>query len=347
MKKVFKAVIFCLILAFLLAFANKIFMPDTDFSADTKGLEEVDYIVLGTSNVFYAVNPLVIWNEAGYIGYDLSSEQAPLIISYYQLKNELKKIKPKTVFLECAAFQYNYGTPSFNQLSVDKMPFNKNKIELISRLGEDDEYNEPKAVNEYSKINYYIPLYKFHERWKNIFTGDLRSEYHSKYEHTFMGYVATKDEFVYEKDYKWLPTLEELGGHYLTKISDLNLYYMDKIRELCSQNGVELIMMKTPTKMWTSQIHDDTVAYAAAQGIEYFDMNEESILDEIKIDEKKDFADSFSHFNIYGTEKVSSYIAEYMKKNCSFDDKRKTNAPEEIMYNALYDEYKEYRDGKE
>lgn len=346
MKKVFKAVIFCLILAFLLAFANRILMPDTDFSADTDGLEDVDYIMLGTSNIFYAINPLVIWNETGYTGYNLSSEQAPLIISYYQLKNEFKKHIPKTVFLDCAAFQYNYGTPSFNQLSLDKMPFNRNKIELISRLGEDDENNQIKVNGTYSKINYYIPLYKFHERWKNIFEGNLRSEYHYKYEHTFLGYVATKDVFVYERYYKWLPTLKELGGTYLKEISELNLMYLDKIRTLCAENDVELILMKTPSKMWTKEICEDAAKYAAEAGLEYFDMNEEQIIDELGIDENKDFADSFSHFNIYGTEKVSVYLGDYMKKNCGFDDKRGTGADMEQVYNALYKDYTGYRDSK-
>lgn len=140
MRKIARAVCFGLILALLLALANKILMPDTDFSADTKGgvVDEPDYIMLGTSNVFYNVNPLVIWDETGYTGYNVSSEQAPLIISYYELKNELKHRVPKTVFLDCGAFEYNYGTPSFNQLSLDKMPLNLDKMKLISELGEDD-----------------------------------------------------------------------------------------------------------------------------------------------------------------------------------------------------------------
>ena len=84
MKKLGKAVLFCLILTLLLALFNKILMPDTQFRADTKELgSEVDYIFLGTSNVFYCVNPVIIWNEKGYTGYDMSLEQAPLVVSLY------------------------------------------------------------------------------------------------------------------------------------------------------------------------------------------------------------------------------------------------------------------------
>ncbi len=345
MKKFARAVCFCLILALLLALVNRILMPDTDFSADKSGgvLENPDYIMLGTSNVFYNVNPLVIWDETGYTGYNVSSEQAPLIISYYELKNELKHTVPKTVFLDCGAFEYNYGMPSFNQLSLDKMPLNFDKLELISKLGEDDENNQIKAKNEYSKINYLIPLYKFHERWKDALDGTLKSRYHDKYEHTFLGYVGEKNVYVYEKDYKWLPTLKEFGGTYLTEISDLNREYLAKIRDLCEKNGVQLVLFKTPSKGWILEMHEAMKAFAAEEGLPFFDMNEEAVLKEIGIDEQKDFADSSSHFNVQGAEKVSRYLAEYMKQNCSFEDRRGKKDPLETAWEQMYQEYLEYK----
>lgn len=346
MKNLAKAVLFCLILAFLVAAANIILMPDTDFRADTSGgiCDDADYIVLGTSNVFYNVNPLIIWNETGYTGYNVSSEQAPLIISYYELKNEFQERIPRVVFLDCGAFEYNYGKPSFNQLSLDKMPFNWNKLRLIAELGEDDENNQIRKRGEYSKINYLIPLYKFHDRWKEIFSGTLRSRYHSKYEHTFLGYVAEKSCYVYEKDYKWLPTLKEFGGTYLTEISDLNREYLDKIRGLCYSKGVELILLKTPSKGWIREMHNAVSSLAKEEALPFFDMNEETVLAQIGIDEKKDFADSSSHFNIYGAEKVSRCLAEYMKEHCGFTDRRAQNDPLETAWDAMYQEYLKYKE---
>ena len=346
MKKFARAVCFCLITVLLLALLNRILMPDTDFSADLKGgvADEPDYIMLGTSNVFYNVNPLVIWDESGYTGYNVSSEQAPLIISYYELKNELKKRKPKTVFLDCGAFEYNYGTPSFNQLSLDKMPLNMDKLRLISELGEDDENNQIKEKNEYSKINYLIPLYKFHERWKDILDGTLKSRYHDKCEHTFMGYVAEKSVFVYEKEYHWLPTLKEFGGTYLTEVSDLGREYLSKIRTLCEENGIELVLFKTPSKGWIREMHEAVTELAKEEGLSFLDMNSEAVLEELQIDENKDFADSSSHFNIYGAEKVSRYLAAYMKQNCSFTDKRGQKDPLETAWDQLYQEYLDYKE---
>lgn len=346
LKKLCRAVLFCLCLAFLLAVFGRLLMPDTDFSADdsTGLLEDADYMVLGPSTVFYNVNPLVIWNETGYTGYNVASEQAPLIVSYYELKNEFQKRVPKAVFLDLQALEYNYGSPSFNQLSLDKMPLNRNKLELIAKLGEDDEENQIREKNEYSKINYLIPLYKFHERWKDIFDGTLKSRYHSKYEHTFLGYVAEKNVFVYDRDYKWLPTLKELGGSYLTEVSPLNLEYVQKIKQLCKEKGAELILIKTPSKMWTKEIDAAAKKMAEEEGLDFFDMNGEKELAALHIDENQDFADSFSHFNVYGAEKVSRALAAYMKQRGIFQDRRGRNDPLAPAWDQMYKEYLAYKE---
>ena len=347
LNKLIRAVLFCLILAFLLALWNQILMPDTNFSADESGglLNDAEYMILGPSTVFYNVNPLVIFDEAGFTGYNVASEQAPLIISYYELKNEFQKRIPKAVFLDCMGLTYNYGSPSFNQLSLDKMPFNLNKLELIANLGEDDEFNQIRKRNEYSKVNYLIPLYKFHDRWKEIFDGTLKTRYHSSYEHTFLGYVAEKNVHVYERDYPWLPTISELGGSSLTEVSDLNRTYVKKIHALCSENGAELILLRTPSKMWTKEMNAAAKALAKEEGVAFFDMDEERHLQKIQIDETHDFADDFSHLNVYGAEKVSRYLAGYMQQMGLFTDRRGTKDPIETAWNQVYREYLAYKEG--
>ena len=344
MKKFGKAVLFCLILTLLLALFNKILLPDTQFRADTKELgDEVDYIFLGTSNVFYCVNPVIIWNEKGYTGYDLSLEQAPLIVSFYQLKAELQKVRPKTVFLDCAAFEYNYGVPSMNQLALDKMPFGWDKLKLIHELGEDDANHHIAAENTYPKISYLIPLYSFHERWKEIFEGTLKSRYHEKYEHTFAGYVANKDHYVFKKDYRWLPTMEEFGGVYETEVTPLNRKWFEKMKDLCEAKGVELVLIKTPSKGWLVEMSNAMKAFAKEEGIEYLEMNDENVIKALSLDEQNDFCDTSSHFNIYGTEKISRYLAGYMEKKAAYTDKRIKGLEINAYWNQLYHEYLEYK----
>lgn len=344
MKKLGKAVLFCLILALLLALFNKILMPDTEFRADTKEIgTEVDYIVLGTSNVFYCVNPVIIWKEKGYVGYDLSLEQAPLIVTYYQLKEELKKVNVKTVFLDCAAFEYNYGVPSMNQMALDKMPFGMDKLKLISQLKEDDADHHVAAEQTYDKMSYVLPLYTFHDRWKEIFEGTLKSRYHEKYEHTFAGYVANKDHYVFKKDYRWLPTMEEFGGVFETEITEVNRTWFQKIRELCEEKGIELVLIKTPSKGWLSEMNASMKAFAREEGLELLDMNEEEVIRTLGLDEQNDFCDTSSHFNIYGTEKISRYLADYMEEKKSYTDQRIKGTATNAYWNQLYEEYLDYK----
>ena len=344
MKKLGKAVLFLLILTLLLALFNRILMPDTEFRADTKEIgSRVDYIVLGTSNVFYCVNPVIIWNETGYTGYDLSLEQAPLIITYYQLKEELKEVDVQTVYLDCAAFEYNYGVPSMNQLALDKMPLSLDKLKLVSQLGEDDADHHVAAEATYDKINYLLPLYTFHDRWKEIPEGTLKSRYHEKYEHTFAGYVANKDHYVFKKDYRWLPTMEEFGGVFETQITDVNRTWFGKIRTLCEEKGIELVLIKTPSKGWLSEMHVSMQAFAREEGLEFLDMNEETVIAALGLDEQNDFCDTSSHFNIYGTEKISRYLARYMEEKRAYTDKRIKGTGTNAYWNRLYEEYLDYK----
>ncbi|MCF0142517.1 MAG: hypothetical protein HUJ75_03990, partial [Parasporobacterium sp.] len=138
-KNLLKAVIFTVIMAAVLIGLNRILMPRTDFSAPIdRGVDEPDYILLGTSNVFYSLNPTVVWDEAGFTGYNVSSEEAPTMLSYYYLKDALKHRVPEVVYFEPTGFRFNYGNAAMNQLGVDKYPWGIDKFNLIMELQADD-----------------------------------------------------------------------------------------------------------------------------------------------------------------------------------------------------------------
>lgn len=326
-----------LIVAAIALAANHILMPDTDFSADTeKGCEEPDYFFLGTSNVFYAVNPVVIWDEEGLVGYDVSSEKAPLIMSYYYLKDALKQHKPQYVFLDCAGFRYNYGEAAMNQLSIDKLPWNHDKVALIGNIGQEE------GEKEYPKSNYVFPLLKFHSRWKDLIM-DGRDTYHDPYEVSFMGYVPTKKVFTYKKQYDWLPSDEVLGQGDRTEVTRVTEKWFRKILGLCESNGVTLILIKNPTKYWSLELHDAMIKLARENDLTFIDLNEERYIKDIGIDESTDFCDEYSHFNITGSEKISRWLARFMKKNLKTEDKRE-NPYYASIWNEKYQDYLEYKE---
>ena len=98
MKKAGKILLFLSILIFLTCFWQKVFIPkwesdglwepvttmvDGFFAEDTN---TIDVLYLGSSNAFYDINPLVIYEEYGITGYVLGSGEQPIACSYYYLR---------------------------------------------------------------------------------------------------------------------------------------------------------------------------------------------------------------------------------------------------------------------
>ena len=61
---------------------------------------DIDMVVLGSSNSFCTVNPLILYEEYGIAAYDFGSSSQPMHISVLYLKEALKTQKPKVVALE-------------------------------------------------------------------------------------------------------------------------------------------------------------------------------------------------------------------------------------------------------
>ncbi|MCF0142657.1 MAG: hypothetical protein HUJ75_04700, partial [Parasporobacterium sp.] len=188
----------------------------------------------------------------------------------------------------------------------------------------------------------FVPLYKFHSRWKDALKGDLGS-YYERYETTFMGYVPTKVNFVYKRYHNWLPAQAEIDPAGITEVTEVNRYYFDKIVKLCEEYGTELKILKTPTKAWPIELREATAELAEEYGIEYTDMNDPEILAEVGIDESKDFADEYSHLNIYGAEKVSRWIAKYWQETEDFTDKRGDGSDTAAFWDSEYARYEAYK----
>ena len=97
------------------------------------------------------------------------------------------------------------------------------------------------------------------------------------------------------------------------------LKYLDKMVALCKENEVELILYVAP---FNSLYDDDSTRedlfrrqrifnwledYANANGLRYYNLFYE--MDEIRLDGMTDYMDS-QHFNCYGQDKVTRYMAE-------------------------------------
>jgi len=118
-----------------------------------------------------------------------------------------------------------------------------------------------------------------------------------------------------------IPTGSKLPDYALPERS---MEYLDKMRTLCEANGIELILIKAPTiwPYWYPEWDEQIAEYAGQYGIDYYNLLHDDILLETGIDYSTDTADAGLHMNVFGAEKLSSWIGGKLKSHYVLTDHR-------------------------
>lgn len=333
-----KAIIFILVFFCLFSIWTKLMKTDTSiFDGNNEnsnmnylGFKELpdntlDYLILGSSNVYMDISPAVIWKNYNYAGYVYASPTQPIYISYLYLMNALKTQKPKIVFLDAFGIaHYEHAVyESYAHLGMDYLPLNYNKFKIIKQL-------------PYEKEGFIFPFVLYHSRWEELSkNSDFKLLGYSPYE-DFLGYTPAY-------------IVQEASGSLLSEQNDICeipttvLSYVDKIYELCRLNDIQLVLFKTPVISWSLSESEAVGELANKMGIEYLELNK--FMENYQIDLTRDFCDGGAHLNDQGSEKVSLYLGKYMSD--SGYEKKERCENEEMYYEKrveAQDNYKELYD---
>ncbi len=242
--------------------------------------DTIDVLVVGDSESYTTVSPMQLWKEQGVPSYVCGQPGQEIQQSYYMLKTALKTQSPKVVLLETNVIYRYKGRASGLQLILDEMR------------------------------SYYFPIFRFHDIWKPLLTGQRYPQVKYK------GFQIRTGVKAYQ------------GGAYMEEttkkkeIEKLNLYYMDKIIKLCQDKGAELLLYSGPSPInYDSAKHNGLAELAKKRGLSYLDLNMK--LTELGIDWKTDTLDKGDHLNLSGAEKVTQYLGEYLTRVYELRDRRK------------------------
>lgn len=242
----------------------------------------IDALFLGDSESYTSFIPMNIWRDYGITSYVCGTPGQKLYYTEFFLEKTFKTQHPSLVFLETNA--------------------------LFRKIYFEDEVND--------KLYNIFPIFKYHDRWKNLQTNDwlIKKKYtHIEdgkgYKHNLnkdsastQGYMTPSDEF------------EDMPKK--------NIEYLKRIIDFCKEHNTKLVLVSTPsTKNWNYKRHNTIEKISKENGIEYLDLN--TLQKEIPIDWKNDTRDKGDHLNYYGAVKVTKYMGQYIKSTNMFSDKRK------------------------
>jgi len=211
---------------------------------------------------------------------------------------------------------------AYNRMTLDGMRWSASKVRSIyASMLEDEEF-----------LDYLFPILRYHTRWSELTSEDFTYLFR-KDRVTYEGYYMRVDVKAAEN----VPRPKRLGNY---DFAEYPLSYMDKIRELCEKEGIELILIKAPSLYphWYDEWDAQVVAYAQEYDLPYYNMLKNS--DEIGIDFSTDTYDGGLHMNLSGAEKLSDYFGKILVEAHDIPDRRSESAYTSVWEPKLLEYHK-------
>ncbi len=297
----------------LLALLQRLFMPKYMSSIHEGNLieeyydevKEHDVIFIGDCEVFSNVSPVTLWEKYGITSYIRGSAQQLIWQSYYLLEETLKYEKPKVVVFNVLAMKYNEPQKeAYNRLTLDGMKLSVPKLRAIQASMLEDE----------SLVNYLFPLLRYHSRWNELSAEDVKYLFHKN--------TLSHNGFLMRVDTK--PVTVVPKGKKLADYSfGSNSYdYLNKMTKLCKENGIELVLIKSPSvyPYWYEEWDNQIVEYAKENDLTY--INFLDYVEDMGIDYSTDTYDGGLHMNLAGAEKFSNYLGQTLSSQFQLQDHR-------------------------
>lgn len=301
------AVVCCILIVFLLqALLVPKYMSDIPEGALIAEYYEEesthDVIFIGDCEVYENFSPLTLWEEQGVTSYIRGSPQQLIWQSYYLLEDTLKYETPEVVVFNVLSMKYDEPqSESYNRLTLDGMKLSLTKLRAASAS----------MTEEEDLITYIFPILRYHSRWSELSSDDFRFMF-SRDKVSHNGFMMRADV----NPAGDFPEPAPLGNY---SFSQVCWDYLDRMTALCSENGIELILIKAPTlyphwyEQWDQQIEE----YARQNDIRYINMID--IAEEAGIDMKNDTYDKGLHLNLAGAEKLTSWFGRYLAEECGLE----------------------------
>lgn len=312
--RLIKTVTFFIGLIVLFALISYTLTPKTNYPEDgilnpnSRGFygepeNTIDIAIIGNSNAYSGFSPMELWHTYGYTSY-LASEGAQNIGESINMLNEM---------LTCQS-------PRLVVLDVDCLWANQTLVGQVEGNMKSMMYN-------------YLPLYRYHDRWKEFsfdmlfakrdfsWTSDSKGQ---KLSRKVVPYVE-KDTAVKKEDINSIPTI--------------NLFFLNIFLNICEKNGADILLVSIPsTNSWNEKKHQTMEEFAIERGLLYIDLN--NMEGEYAIDWSKDTRDGGKHLNSYGARKVTQYVGAFIHENYVIEDK--SGNPAYAEWDACYEDYEAY-----
>ena len=292
----------------------------------------IDVIFLGNSHANNAFLPMDLWENYGYTAYNFSQMSQTFPLVYYSAEDAIKMQHPRLIVVDLFAAT-SYGNDFDNMhLTVDNLTY-ATKMKAISEF-----------VTEDKKLEYYLPLYLYHDRWDELEIKDFIP--------FFLRYSPDRNPrkgATFVSDWKeCIFPLEAIQCAYSddeTVLSEETIYWYCRLKNLCYENGTLLLFVVVPYEQPIGGTEESTIEnirlfnatekWCEENNVGYLNLFRN--LDEMRFDFATDMQDE-SHVNILGAQKVTCEVGRYIGNHYNVQDCR-NNPNISVKWNDIYNDY--------
>ena len=264
-----------------------------------------DILIFGDCDAYENFSPIKMYEDYGISSYIRGSGEQYMWQSYYLLRDSLRIETPKIVVLSIHNMQNEYPKrqDNYNRLTLDGMKWSKDKVDAIN----------VSMTEEETFASYVFPILRYHDRWNQLTMTDIR--------HLFSKDKISHNGYYMRCDIRGVDKIWRTPGRISYEFDQTSMYYLDQIRQLCAEKGIELILVRAPLEYgWHKQWDENIEKYASEYGLTYLNFNKYA--EEMGIDLTHDTYDKGIHLNIYGAEKLSVFFGKYLKEHYELTDYR-------------------------
>lgn len=267
----------------------------------------LDVIFFGSSQMYAQISPAVMFEKYGFTSYDFCANEQPLWVTYYYMKEAFKHQRPKVAVLDVfTVYGYDLEEEGVMHINLDDLPFNMNKIRAIQD-----------GVPKNLRYSYYFPIAKYHNTWTDLYQGKMEFSFHHEKDIN-KGYSP----FIFAMQYDDKARDSIVNQSQVLELPELANTWLHKIIELCEEEDIPLVLIKTPNGSDDRQRFYNSVSIIAnEENVPFYNMNV--------------LLDGQAHPNIIQAEKITTLLGEYLVSNYDFEDKRNN------------DRYKDWNDSVE
>ena len=337
-RKLMRAICFCLLFVILFVFLSGAFIPRTGTTED--GMESriskayrgeprdsIDTVFIGNSDIYRAISPVDLFHQTGITSAIAGRPNKQLSEVPGDIRDILRYQNPKTIVLETDCM-FSGTNPGFKK-GISPLEAEAAKVDVAGQAPskatdadvagqtpskatntpQQNIFDKCKALLQegdsafLAALNYKFPLVKYHDNWKHLKLTTLlqpRGKYH--FSNKGMAYANTVKAYPFGNEYM------QLSGGKHAMLSEEKLDQFQKIYDLCDRNGIRLVLLTVPSANTWNKGKSDTVKQLAKKyDLTYYDYNRQL---PAGFDWATDSKDGGNHLNYAGASAVTKDLAK-------------------------------------